>query len=210
MDNFRRYVSREEKIMNDWVSVTPWLKNIVEKIEKDNTPFHDAKITLKTGQTYTVEIKEEEDYWFSKTGNFGFDYISVFYFINENSKRSWLGNGKESWRYWIKKENLQQFMKHIKVDKYGKLVTCDADIQLHAVYDKNTKKLKLVKAYNSNMLTSDIFVEYVKDNYDLRINKKNCYGLEDDWESAAYMINPLTDKNLNKCEIENEKQLTSI
>lgn len=210
MNNFIKYGSREEKIMNDWIDATPWLKEIVEIVEKDNTPLHDAKITLKTGQTYTVEIKEEEDYWYSKTGNFGFDYISVFYFNDEDKKEAWLGDGNDNKKYWINRNRLVSFKNDIRVNKYGKLITCDADIQLHTVYDKETKKLKIVKAYNSKLLTSPKFVEYAQNNYNLRINKKNNYGLNDDWESAAYMINPLNDKELISCEIVNKEQLFNI
>lgn len=210
MNNFTRYTSREAKIMNEWVDATPWLKEIVDRVEKDNTPLHDAKLILKNGEVYTVEIKEEEDYWYSRTGNFGFDYISVFYFNSEKAKQVWLGDGRDNKKYWIKRDKLSTFKNYIKVNKYGKLVTCDADIQLHAVYDKETDNLKLVKAYNSNLLTSGDFVEYVQNSYDLRINKKNNYGLNDDWESAAYMINPLYDKKLISCEIINKEQLFNI
>lgn len=210
MDNFTRYTSREEKIMNDCLDQMPWLKEIVKRVEKDNTPLHDAKLILKNSKEYTVEIKEEEDYWYSITGNFGFDYISVFYFNSEKAKEVWLGDGKDGKKYWIKSNRLNTFMNYIKVNKYGKLVTCDADIQLHAVYDKKTKLLKMVKLYNSKKLTSVDFNDYVKQTYNLRINQKDIYNLNDDWESAAYMINPLTDERLIDCEIKSKQEFLAI
>lgn len=208
MNNFTKYTSREEKIMNDCLDQMPWLKEIVERVEKDNTPLHDAKLILKNGDEYTVEIKEEEDFWYSKTGNFGFDYISVFYF--EDEPNDWLGDRTDSRRYWINSDDIEAFIDDIRVDKYGKLVTCDADIQLHAVYDKKTKLLKMVKLYNSEKLTSVDFNNYVKETYNLRINKKNNYNLDDNWESAAYMINPLTDERLIDCEIKNKQEFLAI
>jgi len=36
--------------------------------------------------------------------------------------------------------------------------------------------------------------------YKLRINNKPKYGIYEDWQSAAYFVNPLKDSRLKKCE----------
>jgi hypothetical protein len=186
--------------MENYISDNVWLASLVKEVKKDNTQFHDLLIVLQNDQKLTVEVKEDEYYWYSRTGNIGLDYISAFEFKNQELRRKWLRNN-----YWIKSKDIQEFKNEIIVSKYGKLITCDADLQLYVVYDK--EKVKFSKLYSNSKLKQNNFVNYLEKNYDLRVNKKSDYGLKDSWESAAFFVNPLEDLKLKEAEINNLDQL---
>lgn len=194
MNNFKRYANREEYIIHQFVNNNEWLSNIVSDVKPDNTGFHDYKLILNDGKQIIVEIKEEEYYWYSKTGNIGLDFLSAFSFKNDFVKNKYYHNN-----LWVNKGTINEFIKEINVDKFGKLFTCDANIQLFYCEDENKNPI-LLKAYSNIKLKENSFVEYLKNNYNLRINNKKNYKLKDDWESAAFFIQP-SDKRLEKCEI---------
>ena len=77
---FKRYESRELFIAENYINDSEWLSLYVAELIKDNTSFHDLIIVSHTGKRHTVEIKEDEYYWYSKTGNIGLDYLSAFKF----------------------------------------------------------------------------------------------------------------------------------
>jgi hypothetical protein len=199
-DYFIRYQNRETFIMENYISDNIWLASLVKEVKKDNTQFHDLLIVLQNDQKLTVEVKEDEYYWYSRTGNIGLDYLSAFEFKNQGLRRKWLSDN-----YWIKSKDIQEFKNEIIVSKYGKLITCDADLQLYVVYDKET--VKFSQLYSNNKLKQNNFVSYLEKNYNLRVNKKNDYGLKDSWESAAFFVNPLKDLKLKEAEINDFDQL---
>ncbi|HRK28323.1 MAG TPA: hypothetical protein PK239_13695 [Chitinophagales bacterium] len=192
-DNFGIYSSREVQIFKHFVETNPWFEAELVNFRPDNTGFHDLKCLLKNGACLVVEIKEEERYWYNRTGNLGLDYISAFHF---NQKRDfWLQNN-----YWIQKYHYTQFLQDITVSKWGKLITCDADVQLFYVQDQ------FCQMYSNAALQHPDFVAYLNTHYNLRINKKSDYQLADDWESAAYYI-PIGNPRLNNAKI---TQLTNL
>lgn len=210
MDN-TGYVKTELNTIGAWVNQTSWLRENVEKIERHNTGLHDAKITLKNGCVFIVEVKEDEDYWYSRTGNLGFDYISAFHFKSDKAKSYWVKkNDKGEWiGAWINPQKLELFKNYIRVNKYGKLKTCDAHIQLYSVYEKGNKKnLKLIKAYSNKRLTNESFVKNLESKERLRINNKSDYDSRTDtWDSAFYCLNPLTNEYLINSEINSLEDL---
>lgn len=201
---FNHYGSKEQRIINEWVKTTPWLEKMVKKVEALNTGFHDAKITLTNGDSFLIELKEDELYWYGRTGNVGLDYLSAFNFSANKAKYTTLC------RNWIKPADLEGFKDSIYVGKWGKLVTCDADVQLFYVKDKFTI------AYNNCLLQDNL--SYFEQNYSLRINNKGPYHIDDPWESASYFVKPRdfvlngqtqrADKVLLDCEIKNLDDLT--
>ncbi|MFY9177788.1 MAG: hypothetical protein WBI74_09295 [Caldicoprobacterales bacterium] len=194
-NNFTRYSSREGLIVEKWVNNTYWLRHRVEKYEPNNTGFHDYKVRLISGEEFIVEVKEEEYYWYNKTGNIGLDFISVFYFTDKARELHW----KQAMKYWVPSNRIDNFLKNdIIVSKWGKLKTCDAHVQLF--YVENANKTILLEAYNNFKLQNKEFINYLKSNYRLRINKKSDYNLGDYWESAAFFIKP-RDKRLRECKI---------
>lgn len=193
---FKKYESRELFIAENFIDDTEWLSMYVAELKKDNTPFHDLIIVSHTGERHTVEIKEDEYYWYSKTGNIGLDYLSAFKFKDSSRRLEWLKNN-----YWIKSEFLDEFKNDIEVLKFGKLFTCDADFQLFVVLDN--EKIVFSKLYSNQKLKSPEFVRYLETNYNLRVNKKSDYKLHDNWDSAAYFVNPNEDRLLQNCEVKN-------
>ena len=59
----------------------------------------------------------------------------------------------------------------------------------------------LMIPYSNDKLQNEGFIDYIKSKYRLRINKKSDYGLNDDWESAAFFVKP-EDQFLMKCRID--------
>mgnify|MGYP000983035483 CR=1 len=194
MDYFNEYSSHEIECFRKYVNDNAWISGYVKEIIQDNTPLHDILVITNKGKKFTVEIKEDENYWFSKTGNIGLDYISSFEFLNFKDKFLYKN-------LWVPVENITEFEKQINVSKYGKLITCDADFQFYFVLNDNKNDFAFAKLYDNKMLKSIQFVDYLKQNYRLRINDKKSYGLNDSWESAAFFVNPLEDKKLKECEI---------
>lgn len=204
MNNFVKYSSREEYIIKKWISNNKWLSDIVVSYEADNTSYHDYKLLLKNGKQVIVEIKEEEYFWYEKTGNIGLDFLSAFNFKNDLIKKRYMYN-----YLWVKKGTIDNFLnKDIVVHKYGKLFTCDSHIQLFYCEDKGGNPI-LIKTYNNKKLKEKIFIEYLKENYNLRINDKKAYELNDDWESAAFFIKP-SDERLKECEINSYSEFSEI
>lgn len=143
-----------------------------------------------------IEVKEEEFFWYNKTGNIGLDYLSAFGFLPESSFRK---------GQWIRKENLSNFLNEIEIYRKGKLFLCDADIQLF--YCEDNGEIKLLKAYNNKCLKDKRGI--FENEYDLRVNNKNAYDRSvssDSWESAAYFIKPYN-RHLKACEINSWSEL---
>ena len=191
MSNFKnKYTDSEKKTVEDWLDINS-IEDVKEVIP-DNTAFHDTKIILKSGRVITVEVKTEEAYWYKRTGNIGLDFLSAFNF-NKTSLNICKKNNN-----WIPIGENKKFLENITVRKYGKLFTCDADIQLFNATSED--KYILLKAYDNTCLKEDEFINYLKNNYKLRINNKPKYGIYEDWQSAAYFVNPFKEKRLKKCE----------
>jgi len=188
---FKKYSNREEAILNYWIETTSWVKDKFIRCIEDHTPFHDWKVFVNIDGkelSLTVQIKEEENFWFNKTGNLGLDFISAFEFLKDEFRRE-----VENSSFWIDKNKIEEFLsKKIKVLKWGKLVTCDSAIHIFFV------EKKICQAYDNSKLKA--IKTYLKSNYPLRINKKKDYGLSDVWESAAFFVKP-DDKELKNCEI---------
>lgn len=184
-DYFQAYSSREFYIICEWVRRTKWLRDKVVRCERHNTPFHDALLTLLYGKEEIkifIQVKEEEWYWYSRTGNVGLDYISAFKYKNEEIKRFVREHNN-----WIKPEDLEYFIENIEVHKWGKLITCDAHIHIFYV-ENDTGEVVLCNAYDNAKLKH--MLPEINKQHRLRINDKPAYGLKDDWESAAYFVKP--------------------
>ncbi len=204
MSYFNKYSSRELYILEKWISCIPDLENLVEGFSNHNTGYHDAIVKFKNDwKMLIVEIKEEEFYWFNKTGNIGLDYISAFKFINELEKQKTISNN-----FWIKKEDLLNFKGKIEILKGGKLMTCDSDIQIF--YAENSKgETIFLRAYNNIKLKENI--NYFETNFNLRINNKAIYDSStDNWESCAYFVNPNKDVFLKSIEIKTIDNLMEL
>jgi len=198
---FDMYTDRELMIACLWINKLGLFK-IIKGIQEDHTGYHDLKVIVREdyakefGDFIILEVKEEEDFWFSKTGNIGLDYISAFSFKDKASEEYW----KREKNFWVPPEEIENFEKDIIVKKWGKLKTCDAHLQIFYVEDKESNKPKFLQAYCNRCLQR--LTGYLRKHYKLRINNKSLYGSkEDTWESAAYFVNPVKDPFLRECEI---------
>jgi hypothetical protein len=187
---FTHYGNREAYIFDKYLKKILNNNDSIFKVEKDNTSFHDLKVLINSNY-YTIEVKEDEFYWFNKTGNIGIDYISAFNYKNGIDLKLINNN-------WVKKEAINEFKNSITIHRLGKLFTSDADFQFFFVEKNN--EFFFSKLYSTKKLQSKDFVSYLERNYDLRINNKSNYQIDEKWESAAFFINPLTDSYLIQCE----------
>lgn len=199
---FNKYGSTQLEIAKEWIDQNEWLKEIVTEIGEDSTSFHDVrfKTSLDPNRWYTIEVKEDERYWYDRTKNVGLDAISSF--TIKNNYKKWMPYGNKG--AWIKSSDFEDFKKDINVSKWGKLFTCDADIQLFYVEGK------ILKAYSNKLIVCQQFQNYVTKNYDLRINNKKRYGIYDNWMSATYLFKPETDEQFIKIEIKCLKDFLNL
>jgi hypothetical protein len=163
---------------------------------------YDVEVVFETKDgkaiSIKIEVKTEEYRWYSQTKNIGLDYISAFKFRDKAYK-----NKIENQRNWVSPKELDEFKRNIIVKRYGKLYTCDADIQLF--YCKLNETEAKFFAYCNKCLKN--LRTYFENHYPLRINDKASYDLDDTWESAAYFVNPDECPELKKCEINNLDKL---
>lgn len=222
-DYFQEYAEREVYIANLWLSTiiseikAVWNNFYIDyEINKDNTSYHDLKVNINLKNkndinsnfqiSFTLEIKEEENYWFCQTGNIGLDLLSAFQFTSFKIESYF----KQEKNRWISRSEQELFFNNIHIDKKGKLFTCDADIQLFYCSCKRNKKIPvLLKAYINNCLKENI--EYFLNHFSIRINDKSKYKSKTDtWESAVILVNPYLDLILNKCEIKRGEELVNF
>lgn len=207
-DYFGEYSSREEYIVQKWIHEFFDPQWIDCQYIPDNTGFHDCKIQFEYGWTnyeFIVQIKEEEAYWYDRTWNLWFDFLSAFKYRDDDVKEYVLKNN-----YRIPSRHIEKFVKNwINVGKFGKLITCDADIHIFYVEEDNTHETKFIHAYNNYTLQSEEYIEYIIGHYKLRVNKKSDYDLADNWESAAFFIKP-TEQMIKNAEINHVEDLISI
>ncbi|QUW01729.1 hypothetical protein J8C02_12620 [Chloracidobacterium sp. MS 40/45] len=205
MDHFSRYSRKESHILDIWKANSGLIPH-EWNIQKDNTPYHDAKVILPDGTQFLVQVKEEEARWYTRTGNIGLDYISAFSFID----KAYETNCLKTLNHWIPPKEISTFLKKIKVEKYGKLKTCDAHVHVFYVGGKGatgkTELPLLLKTYCNQWLKSEAFIDYLKSKYSLRINNKKAYNIDESWHSAAFFLSP-SDDMLRKGEIDTHEKL---
>jgi len=205
VDHFSRYSRKESHILDIWKAKSGLIPH-EWNIQKDNTPYHDAKVILPDGTQFLVQVKEEEARWYTITGNIGLDYISAFSFID----KAYETNCLKTLNHWIPPKEISTFLKKIKVEKYGKLKTCDAHVHVFYVGGKGatgkTELPLLLKTYCNKWLKSEAFISYLKSKYRLRINNKKAYNIDESWHSAAFFLSP-SDNMLRKGEIDTHEKL---
>jgi hypothetical protein len=205
MNYFSHYSERELHILGIWVKQSDFLPHGC-RFQQDNTPYHDAKVILPDGTEFLVQVKEEEEYWFAKTGNIGLDYISAFRFKTRDDEHRYL----RELNFWVPPEEIATFLGRIEVDKWGKLITCDAHVHIFYVGRKgelgSSEIPLLLKTYCNNWLRSERFIKYLTSRYRLRINDKRSYDIDEPWHSAAFFLKP-SDPMLKVAEIDSFEKL---
>ena len=99
-------------------------------------------------------------------------------------------------------------MENIDVQKWGKLKTCDADIQLFYVEGESGEAL-FMKAYDNRALQG--YLPEIEKSFRMRINNKAPYASRtDSWESSAYYLNPMTTPRLKEMEVNTLEELEKL
>lgn len=165
------YVDREIFVLNSWINNTPYLNGA--KGTKNNISdisAVDAKLILPNKKEYLVEIKVEDDLPF-KTGNLGFDLISAF---------TWKNKPNYGWT------PIHLFLEQVNIQKWGSFLDVSYDILLKGLY-QNRKLQNIIAMWGAKLRTAEIW-NYVKYNLNCKANNKKQYGLNDDWESAFFVL----------------------
>lgn len=196
LNNFDSYVTREDSIFKAWINKIGIKFDILKSNNhgwKNKKSKYDIEGKLSEAEiveslkisVIKFEIKEDDFFWYSKTGNVGFDYLSAFEFKGENER---LKHGViDNKGAWVKKENLTGFQNDITVFTFGKLFNTEADINIFFVENKE-KEIILLEAMTTEKFQET--KEFLELNYSLKINNKSIYkSSTDTWESAAYYVN---------------------
>lgn len=162
----------------EWIDTIAGMKNRVRDVVEDHQAGHDYIIFHDDGSRTLVEVKNEENYWYERTGNITIDAISAFTVVS-TEVRNYINNNKN----WIEIEDYQRFLEGIHIMRRGTLYESDADILVKRIIDGD-----FVKAYNMQNLRQN--ANFFEQNYRLRVNAKADYGIEENWESATYCIPP--------------------
>ena len=147
-------------------------------IVKEHQVGHDYVIYFKDGNKTIVEVKNEEAYWYDRTGNIALDAISAFD-VESEEIQEYIDNNN----YWIEKEDYQRFLEGINVKRRGSLYDSDADIMVKRIIDRD-----FIQAYDMQQLKRD--ANQFETGYRLRINDKESYGIEEEHESAIFCVQP--------------------
>lgn len=186
MNYFDTYSIDEIPIVEAWINKIDGLRDKVVSVTPDNTSHHDVSLVLRTDGCgkdlpsqirLSIEVEQEESYWFTRTGRITIDAISAFVYSDEARAKQLMFNG------WVRVSDLREFLKCINVKRYGKIKECDANIQIKKIRDTD-----FLVGYDNMKLVNNR--GYIERNFDLRINNKQRYGLTDNWESATYCLQP--------------------
>ena len=196
--NVKGYTQEEMGVLLEWISRNEWLVEHVISIKKANAKkLNECDMEIVTdfnpSRPIKVEIKIEEPTFVLKNRNITLDALSAF-------------NWKEEFKDVEKKGfyNYDELLKMIDVQKQGTMFDNTADIIL-----KKVKGTSIIIAYNNMTLTSDAFIKYITNTYQVRVNPKKDYGLNEKWESAFFCVS-LSDKELYAAQILSEEDFKKV
>ncbi len=175
-----------------WIDTINGLRHRVSDVVEDHQVGHDYIIFYDDGSQTLVEVKNEENYWYERTGNITIDAISAFTVESRDVLEYIINN-----RNWIAVEYYQKFIEGINIMRRGSLYESDADIMIKRIIGGD-----FIKAYDMQHLKHD--ANRFEELYRLRVNAKKDYGIEENWESATYCIPP---RDLQDYEINNYNEI---
>lgn len=152
-------------------------------IKSPNADDGDVLVDLKDNKKILIEVKEENYERFSKYGDLGMDFISVFYFKNNASK--WKGSPKPH-------QLLSEFFNDIdktKPYKEGKIYYSKSDLWLFFV--KVSDEYSYYAFFDGSKMTSKEFKDYLFNNCKFSVNNKPKWQLShtDSHNSSVFFIN---------------------
>lgn len=145
----------------------------------------DIEATLPDGRKILFEVKQESYQRFSRWGQLGIDFISIFHF-----KRG---------SYFDKRvhgpQDFESFMDTVDFNttdfKWGKIQYSTSDVWLF--YVKNPDgTYHFMEGYDYGRIRQVGIVNYLSDNCQFAVNSKNSYQMScnDTWESAVFYADP--------------------
>jgi hypothetical protein len=201
--------SREKIVINYSLEYYPELKNFISGFRVDHTPYHDYAALLKLKHEDKKEIKIEiqitsygnERQGFKRYGDVRLDLVSAFDSTCEKCQEEFQLKGR-IWKTLDSVEELKKFKSLCRINKWGKLITCDADLFYFAVLDSKNK-CYFMRIYNNNKLKSN--VNYFINKYGIKINHK----VNENWGSAFIPVFN-QDKVLVSCELNSSDNLIGL
>lgn len=154
------------------------------KVRKYGEPdAADVIVYLTNGQQLLVEVKEEKYSRFSKYGEYGIDFISVFQYKNPKDKDVWCHPQKPN--------KMKSFCDSIIVSKPGKITYSKADIWLFVVKAPDDSYYHL-EGYSGMKMKNIDFKGYLVENCQFTANAKPADQLSstDSFGSACFYIKP--------------------
>ncbi len=202
---FKNEIKREPIVLEYSFKFYPWLKAVVKNYKEDNTAFHDAKVFLNNSKAGFVEIQithygENDKEGYRRYGDVRLDLISSFE-LSKDCYNNFLNNSQR-WKFLKNKEHLKKFTSLYPVKKWGKLITCDADLFYFAVLD-NADRCYLLNIYDNKKLKSQ--VNYFINKFGIKINHK----IGESWGSAFVPVNE-SDKVLRNCLINGKEDFLRV
>ena len=143
----------------------------------------DIIVYFKNGQQLLVEVKEEKYARFSKFGEYGIDFISVFQYKNPADAPKWCHPTSPN--------KLKEFCDAIVVDKPGKITYSKSDIWLFVVKAPDGSYYHL-EGYNGMKMKMIDFKQYLSENCQFTANAKPADQMssKDKFGSACFYIKP--------------------
>lgn len=145
----------------------------------------DVTVKLPDNRTILFEVKQESYNRFSKWGQLGIDFISVFHF-----KR-----GMSFDRHVHGPEDYDAFIRTVDTDspdfKWGKLQYSTAHVWLFYVRDPRGNYY-FCEGYDYERMRRDNLITYLRQNCEFAVNRKDGDQLSryDTWQSAVFYVNP--------------------
>lgn len=154
--------------------------------DTDKMSAADIEVGLPDGRTLLIEVKQESYNRFSKWGQLGFDYISVFQFKKGMNFDSKVHPPKD----------YDKFMATVDTNgpgfKWGKLEYSKADIWLFYVKNPMGDYL-FCEGYDYKRMKRDEIDKYLSKNCQFAVNSKNISQMSyrDTWKSATFFVDPI-------------------
>lgn len=188
--NIKNYVKEEVAVVKGFLSKIGLANYTLSKGDGEDLTSTDILIKVND-KTLRAEVKIE-DIRSYVTGDITLNAISAF---------SWIGRP-------AKVNRIFQLLPFIRIQTLGTFYQSSNDIIIKMIRDIKTKRQNFF-AYNIRKMKDPAFIRYVERNYDIKINSKKSYDLDDSWESAFFCVK-LDDPMLQQTEIKSLDDLTEI
>lgn len=145
----------------------------------------DIEVTLPDGRRILFEVKQESVKRFSKWGQLGIDFLSVFHFKPNKSFDKKVHSP----------DDFSKFMDTVDTStndfKWGKIVYSKSEVWLFYVKNEDGS-YHFIEGYDYDRLRRDGIIDVLSKNCQFAVNgkPKTQMSYKDTWESAVFFANP--------------------